>query len=181
MFNKDRLTRLSRSARKFGPAIFVGSVIGVGAGIVINEETKPSKSQLEASMLEIELNSAFPVTSNIQIEEGYKLPLPNHRNMYDWNPIKLDKDTYGYFVISKLGKVTVEAVTYDKPLQPAPIGKGPKGKSFQGLVTTEVELINNGFNKNPNFFVTTGNDPNNYNSTSADSPVVGDVQPEKIR
>jgi hypothetical protein len=120
-----------------------------------------------------------PVAGEYEVEEGYKLPVPGYKNMYDWNPIKLSKDTYGYFIISKLGKITVDTITYTNPLQSAPIGVGSQGKSFQGQVDTFVEVVNDGLSRtDPNYYVTTGSSPEAYN---VNSPAIGFIEPEKTR
>ena len=120
------------------------SLVGAGSEVASAGEIH---TQSSASAIAKELNTPKRVANNVVVELGYAIPVNNLEYMPGateiLNPIKLNKDTYGYFVFSgnpkQPGYIKLHTVKYDKPLQKTEyIGMS---KEFNQEIVTSIAYV----------------------------------------
>ena len=149
-FNQSKQKEISRSningktMRLISGVALAATILGMGSEIASAGEVH---TQSSASAIAKELNTAQRVAKNVVVELGYTIPVNNLKSMPGateiLNPIKLSKDTYGYFVFSgsphQPGYIKLHTLKYDKPLQKTEFAG--MSKEFNQEIVTSIAYV----------------------------------------
>jgi hypothetical protein len=170
------------------------SLLGAGAEIASAGEVS---TQSSAAVISQALNEQ-QVARNVVVEQGYQIPLKYNHNSTNpvpvsiLNPIKLGKDTYGYFSDNpKAGHIVLHTIKYDKPLEVSLPGKDfQTSREYVEEVITPISVVYSVFNsaagQNGEYrFITFGDHPGNENglvrfTPGSNSTIRGDEVNEEI-
>ncbi len=139
-------------------------------------------TQSSAAAISQSLNE-HQVARNVVVEQGYQIPLQYNHNSTSpvpisiYNPIKLGKNTYGYFSDNpKAGHIELHTIKYDKPLQVSrPMKDYQTNKEYIEEIITPISVVYSPFSSSNGqaevyTFVTVGDHPGNVNGLVGFTP-----------
>ena len=177
-FDQPKTEKLSRSNKNSKTMKVMSGVVLATAFLASSAEVTSAgevHTQSSATAISHALNE-HQVAKNVVVEQGYQIPLNYDRNSTKpvpvsiYNPIKLGKDTYGYFSDNpKAGHIELHTIKYDKPLQVSgPMKDFQTNKEYVEEIVTPISVVYSPFTSSNGqiesyTFVTVGDHPGNMN------------------